>query len=229
MPWVKVDDHFDEHPKMAAVGPLGWGLWLAGLAYCNRNLTDGFIPRSKAQVLCTFELEQDGVVWTLARTSGMQGVDIESEWVIELLLEAGLWDRVGGGYLVHDYDQFQPLKEDVLREREQKRAAGRAGGQASAQARASRSAKAGGQASAQAEQQAESNPVPVPVPHSSPPTPPKGGSRANGTNPRAAAKQREIDALRSLMQDCSECGDNPNVLCGRCTGLNRKLSELMHA
>lgn len=36
MVWVKIDDHFDEHPKMQQIGPLGWGYWLAGLV-CERE------------------------------------------------------------------------------------------------------------------------------------------------------------------------------------------------
>ena len=54
MPWVKIDDHFSEHPKHARVGPPGWGYWLAGLAYANRNLTDGFIPHAVAYSLATW-------------------------------------------------------------------------------------------------------------------------------------------------------------------------------
>ena len=55
MAWVKIDDHFDEHPKIAQAGPLAVAVWLAGLAYCNRNLTDGFIPWSKAQGLVSWQ------------------------------------------------------------------------------------------------------------------------------------------------------------------------------
>ena len=52
MPWVRIDDGYADHPKMAAVGPLGQALWLAGLAYCNRYLTDGFIPRTQPKLSC---------------------------------------------------------------------------------------------------------------------------------------------------------------------------------
>ncbi|MBE3589986.1 MAG: hypothetical protein IMW98_08510 [Firmicutes bacterium] len=119
MAWVKIDDHFDEHPKLARVGPVGWGVWLAGLAYCNRNLTDGFIPRSVAATLACFEVvDSEGRVWSLARTSGMVGEDVDSTWVIELLVDAGLWEEVPGGYRVHDYLDYQPSKEQVISERE---------------------------------------------------------------------------------------------------------------
>jgi hypothetical protein len=161
VPWVKIDDHFDEHPKMAKVGPLGWGLWLAGLAYCNRNLTDGFIPFTKARMLVSLDIApDDGKLWTLARVSGMAGDDLDVEWLIALLVDVGIWHETPGGYLVHDYAEYQPTKAQVLAERAKKVAAGRAGGQASAQARAQPPAQANGQPPAQA----KSNPVPVPVP-----------------------------------------------------------------
>ncbi len=97
MPWVRVDDHADQHPKVAAVGPLGFALFVAGLCYCNRTLTDGFIPRSVARTL--FEIPRVGKV-------------------INELEAAGLWEDVGGGYQVHNYLEFQASKEEVLAERE---------------------------------------------------------------------------------------------------------------
>jgi hypothetical protein len=124
MAWVRIDDHFDEHPKLARVGPLGWGVWLAGLAYCNRNLTDGFIPWEKARTLSTFEIvEDDGRLMQLAVTSGMGGDDLCMEFVIDLLVRAGLWDVVRkgeriSGYRIHDYGDYQPSKADILAERE---------------------------------------------------------------------------------------------------------------
>lgn len=127
MAWVKIDDHFDEHPKLAQVGPIGWGIWLAGLAYCNRNLTDGFIPWSKARMLASMEVvDGDGNVWRLARTSAMSGEDIDADWVTRLLVESGLWEEVCDGhrvtgYRIHDYADYQPSREQVLSERESAR------------------------------------------------------------------------------------------------------------
>jgi hypothetical protein len=125
MAWVRIDDCFDEHPKLQRVGPLAWGFWLAGLAYCNRNLTDGFIPWSKARTLCSFEVaDEDGTVWELCRASGMSGEDVTTQWVIDLLTEVGLWELVENGrgridgYRVHDYDQYQPTKAQVEADRE---------------------------------------------------------------------------------------------------------------
>ena len=125
MVWVRLDDHFDENPKIASVGPLGIALWVTGLAYCNRNLTDGFIPWTTARALLAWEyLEPPGEngrsrIQSLGVTCGMQGDDVESTRVIDLLVYAGLWEVVDepGGYLIHDYADFQPSKVQVLEDR----------------------------------------------------------------------------------------------------------------
>src|SRR5690606_8367123 len=110
-------------PKMAAVGPIGWGVWLAGLAYCNRNLTDGFIPYHVAdRIAGSWRVRvptPDGrvQVWKISRSSGMVGEDLDAEWVIGLLVQAGLWEEVEGGYRVHDYLDYQPSREEVEAER----------------------------------------------------------------------------------------------------------------
>jgi hypothetical protein len=122
--WIKVDDHFDEHPKLAAVGPVGWGVWLAGLAYCNRNLTDGFIPRAVADSIGgrwrVYVPTEDGreQVWTISRSSGMHGEDMDTAWVADLLVQNGLWEEVEGGYRVHDYLDYQPSRAEVMASRE---------------------------------------------------------------------------------------------------------------
>jgi hypothetical protein len=190
MPWVRIDEDFAQHPKLMQAGPLGMAMQVAGLCYCNRNLTDGRIPRAAARTLLDWELvDGDGVIWTLGRTSGHAGDDIGSDWVIERLLEAGIWEEVPGAYLIHDYHDYQPSRAEVEAEREQKREAGRLGGLARAKQRGKRRAKqpakhgaeqppstvpSDAQAECLAGTQAESKPVPVPVPGLDP------GLRDNG-------------------------------------------------
>lgn len=124
MPWVRVDDHFDEHPKHSLAGPLCWALWLAGLAYCNRNLTDGFIPWAVARKLVSWTFldppDEEGRQRrvTVSVTSGMSGNDVTSEMIIERLLMAELWKECKGGYKIHDYPDYQPSRKDVLTQRE---------------------------------------------------------------------------------------------------------------
>lgn len=117
--WIRVDDHFDEHNKFQQVGPLGIALWLAGLAYCNRNLTDGHIPWAKARSLLSWDfLGPDQEPMTIAITSGMKGDDVKPAFVIRLLVDAGLWEEVDGGYRVHDYNDYQFTKEQIEQKRE---------------------------------------------------------------------------------------------------------------
>ena len=140
MAWVKIDDHFDEHPKLAVVGPLGWGVWLAGLAYCNRNLTDGFIPLEVAESIGgRWRIRvpvADGreAVWTVSVACGMQGQDLETEWVIGVLVRAGLWEEAQDGYRVHDYSDYQPTKAETLALRAKRAEVGAMGGKAKASA-----------------------------------------------------------------------------------------------
>jgi hypothetical protein len=137
MPWVKIDDKFPETPKVIEAGPFGMALQVAGLCYCNRNLTDGFIPYDAAHRLLSWDFpgkkdEYGQRVYTCGWCCGMVAEDIDSEFVIGLLLRSGMWEQVDGGYTIHDYLDYQPSKEEVLAERERKREAGRLGGLAKA-------------------------------------------------------------------------------------------------
>lgn len=164
MSWVRIDDHFDEHPKFAAAGPIGMALWLAGLAYANRNLTDGFIPWAAARNLVSWSFlgPDDGAgrkIYRLSVSSGMVGNDVDDDFAITLLLDCGLWEERDDGYEIHDYAQYQPTKSAIEATHALKQAAGQAGGQASAKARATAGA------------QAKSKPKPKPGPGSSSPVP----------------------------------------------------------
>jgi hypothetical protein len=91
VPWVKIEDVSPDHPKLARLSPAGYGLWVAGICYCNRNLTDGFIPDSMARRIL--------------------GVDQD---VVDGLVMAGVWELVDGGYLVHDYLEHQQSRAEIL-------------------------------------------------------------------------------------------------------------------
>lgn len=161
MTWVRLDDQIDEHPKIAQVGPLGMAMFVAGLAYCNRNETDGRIPWSAARSLLHYEFlgskDHTGQRkrYKIAYVSGPVGDDATAEFVIDLLLDAGLWEEIDGGYMIHDFADYQPTKAHIESERSKKQAAGQAGGLARAkQTSSNRSSTT----------QAKSKPVPDPDP-----------------------------------------------------------------
>lgn len=113
--WVKLDDLLPGHSKIRRAGPSAAWLYIAGLCYCSRYLTDGFVP----------DVELAGLGnYGLLRARHLAGV----------LIQIGLWEQVNGGYCVHDYLDYQPSKEKVEGQREAKRRAGQAGGQAHAKA-----------------------------------------------------------------------------------------------
>jgi ElaB/YqjD/DUF883 family membrane-anchored ribosome-binding protein len=166
MPWVKVDDHFDEHPKFAQASPLGIALWLAGLAYCNRNLTDGFIPWSVARSLLSWEFLQPHpetgkeLVYTIDYGTGMRGDRVTCPFVADMLVDAGLWEEAPGGYRVHDFAVYQPSREEVLAEREKTRSRV----EKYRNARRNAASNPVGNASSNAVSNGGVTPLPVPVP-----------------------------------------------------------------
>jgi hypothetical protein len=100
MVWVRIDDQIAHHPKFIAAGPIAAWLWVCGNAYCNKYLTDGFIPAAAIRTI--------GVVTNA------------SKWA-EQLVEVNLWERVDGGYRVHDFHDHNPSAADVRTRREQDR------------------------------------------------------------------------------------------------------------
>lgn len=97
MTWVKVDDLITEHEKCVGLSADAWCLWLHGLTYCSRNLTDGRIPKPMLPRL----------------TSLAKPAKAAAE-----LVEAGLWDEQAKWYEVHDYLEHQRSKAQVEADRE---------------------------------------------------------------------------------------------------------------
>ena len=55
MTWVRLDDGFAQHPKLLSVGALGVAMQVAALCYCNRYLTDGFVPAAAVENLLNLD------------------------------------------------------------------------------------------------------------------------------------------------------------------------------
>lgn len=100
MTWFRVDDGFPEHPKleelereprlyMAAIT-----VWTIMGADCARRLTDGFVSSAR--------LEK--VLHRLGK-SAADGA--------KALVACGLWTAVDGGWMYHDWADYQPTKADV--------------------------------------------------------------------------------------------------------------------
>lgn len=125
MAWVKLDDQMTNHAKIEAIGVVGLGLHVAGLCYANQQLTDGFI--SDVRVPLLIAMEDVDRRWDDAKSLDHPAI----VWAGRLV-EAGVWERVDGGYQIHDYLKYQPSRREVLKERAKrhdiKAAAGKQGG-----------------------------------------------------------------------------------------------------
>jgi hypothetical protein len=108
--WVRLDEEFPDHPKVAAAGPLASWLHVCALAYCNRYLTDGFVP-----------------VGQVPKLADLSSVKARPAALAETLVEVGMWEREPGGFRIHDYHDYQPSKAEVEAERRAKSAGGKKG------------------------------------------------------------------------------------------------------
>jgi len=116
--WAKLDDSLLDHAKIFAAGAnfsrvgngraAALGFYAAGLLYASKHLTDGFLPTAVVEAL---------------------GFADRPLRAAKLMVDAGLWEVVDGGYNIHDFSHFNPLAATVLdkrkRDRERKQKGGR--------------------------------------------------------------------------------------------------------
>lgn len=95
MTWIRVDDHFADHPKVLALGHqrlAGLGLWHVAASYSARFLTDGYVPAPHVETHA-------------------------SKRLIAKMVGVGLFSQVEGGYLLHDWLDYNPSRKKVLADR----------------------------------------------------------------------------------------------------------------
>jgi len=107
MPYLNMDDNYPEHPKVEQLSDGAFRLHTSGLAYCAKHTTDGFIYATKAPRLIP---------------------RFRPSYIRELLdshPERPLWAEVPGGYLIHDYLQWNKSRAwwNEKREKDAKRKA----------------------------------------------------------------------------------------------------------
>lgn len=96
MSWFKVDDGFWSHPKTLALPPAAIALWVRAGAWSCQQLTDGFVP--------------DHALVMFGPLVGQEHAD---------LVAVGYWDRDDerGGYVFHDWDEYQESSSVVKKRR----------------------------------------------------------------------------------------------------------------
>lgn len=101
MSYVELDDLFPHHRKVRRAGARALevvGLYTAGLAFCQRHLTDGVILEEDLALVCP-------------------SVPSPDPELLDTLVRVGLWERLKGkpgGWKVHDYAEHNWTKEERL-------------------------------------------------------------------------------------------------------------------
>lgn len=113
MSWAKLDDRVTFHPKIVSAGNTAVGIWLRMITYSCAQRTDGFVPESVARM-------------------------IGSSKEIERTAKHELIHRVDGGYLVHDFHEYNPTSDDDNGKKDKRAESGRIGGIKSGIARRSK-------------------------------------------------------------------------------------------
>ena len=112
MPWVRFDDIFPIHRKVDRLTDAAYRLHTSAIFWCARNLTDGFVS----------EEDLDGVTARVRTPARFAAECVKRE----------VWHFAGqqcpsekcpapvdkDGWVIHDYWEYQPSKEQVLRDRE---------------------------------------------------------------------------------------------------------------
>lgn len=171
MPWVKLDEEFYDNPKWVGAPGDSIALWVAMIAWCNRNdSTEGFIPTIKTQGLVNVR----NLKATLA--------DLCSRGAPQPVIR-----RVDGGYVIHAYPEYQ--QPEKVREIAAKRAAAGKKGATKRWA----NTQASGMANAIANGMTNGCPVPDPVPDVS--TLENNSRVPHGDDEMANSIERVADAL----------------------------------
>lgn len=90
---LMLDDNAPDHAKIEALSDRAFRGWIRALAWSSRTGQDGVIP------------EQMPKRWDLA-----------AKHVAELE-GGGLWDRNGAGWVIHDYNDYNPPNDGDARKR----------------------------------------------------------------------------------------------------------------
>jgi hypothetical protein len=106
MAWSRLDDQLYDNMKVLSFSHPAFRLWVCSITYSNRQQTRGHLTQAAAVAL--------------ARQQRVQAKAIQ-----ELVAKGG-WDKNGdGGYVVHDYEQFNPHDPTAAERMRRHRAKGR--------------------------------------------------------------------------------------------------------
>lgn len=136
MAWTRIDDKFLNNAKIQEAGAYPTLLYLAGLIYCNTNLTDGFIPKSALSLLygMSFQDHRKRSVKKLLELGLWHVVDAKSmgestgvSTGVSMGLPVGGKKKKSMGYQVNDFLDFNKSRKEIEHIASQRGKAGKKG------------------------------------------------------------------------------------------------------
>lgn len=94
MPWAKLCDNILWHPRTLGLSPNAVALFVGGLSYAARVLTDGMLPESITELV--------KASWPIQNVGK----------AVEELESRGLWIRNCDGWEIHDYLQYNMSRDE---------------------------------------------------------------------------------------------------------------------
>ena len=98
MSFAQLHDGFYRNSKVRSVGPEAAWMWVASIGYASEGLTDGFISVAALHDLITLDAKP--------RLK-----------LVAKLVEAGLWEPCEGGWMIHDYLNWNLSRAAILERR----------------------------------------------------------------------------------------------------------------
>lgn len=121
MPWVRFDDQYPIHRKVAGLSDTAFRLHSAAIFWCSRNGTDGFVPEEDLDQVCA----QVRAPAKFASECVRRGTWHDAAYACAS--EDCPGPREGNGWVIHDYLEYQPTKDEAetaKRESQEKKSSG---------------------------------------------------------------------------------------------------------
>ena len=100
MTWARFDDGFPGHRKVRRLTDGAYRLHTTAICHCAHDLTDGFVTPEDIE--------------------DMPSIRQSPKRITELIFRE-LWSVCPGGWMIHDYLDYNPSREQVMAERESAR------------------------------------------------------------------------------------------------------------
>jgi len=121
MPWVRFDDQYPIHRKVAGLSDTAFRLHSAAIFWCVRNGTDGFVPEEDLDLVCAQVQKPARFASECVRRNAWHDA------AYQCASENCPGPVDGQGWVIHDYLEYQPTKDEnttAKKEMQEKKSSG---------------------------------------------------------------------------------------------------------